>query len=113
MARNNEMTKLGEVAEVMLEGSSALKGMRICISGHLGRPRKDIAALITGAGGIFHDNVKYDTTHLLTNQDWNANSVQGKSSKFLDAKRFRVKVINESTFYDMLTTAPTTGVEKW
>ena len=111
MARVNEMTDMAEVASVMLDSSTALKGKKICITGHLGKTRDEIVKLIESAGGVFHDGIKWDTTHLLTNADWNANSVHGQlggkkvSSKFEKARRQGIKIINERQFYDLLVAA--------
>lgn len=111
MARVNEMTDMAEVASVMIDSSSVLRGKKICITGHLGKTRGEIVKLIESAGGEFHDSIKWDTTHLLTNEDWNANTVHGRaggkkvSSKFEKARRQGVKVINEKAFYDLLIAA--------
>ena len=102
MARINEFTDLATIAEVM-EIEGVLKGKRICITGHLGRPRKDIVKLIEMAGGEFHDSVKWNTTHMLTNGDWNPNSTTGKvSSKYTKARQYGVDFINEKQFYNIL-----------
>jgi NAD-dependent DNA ligase len=101
MARINEFTSLGEIAEVMAD-SSSLRGMRIAITGHLGRPRADVARIIEMAGGVFQDRVAGDTTHLLTNSDWSEGSVFGKSTKYMKAKRMGVRMISEKDFYDIL-----------
>lgn len=111
MARTNEMSQLADVAAVMLESNTALRGKKICITGHLGKTRAEIAKLIEDAGGEFHSSVKWDTTHLLCNEDWNANSVTGSlkgkavSSKFEKAKKQGIRVINEAEFYAILVAA--------
>ena len=84
----------------------ALKGRRICISGRLGKTRDEIVKLIEDAGGTFHDTIKSDTTHLLTNADWTKNSINGKGSSKLDkARRWGVRIISEKEFFAMLTAA--------
>ena len=100
--RINEFTDLATIAEVM-EIQNTLKGMRIAISGHLGRNRQDVVKIIEMAGGVFHDSVKINTTHLLTNQDWTAGSTVGKvSTKFEKARRLGIKMITEKDFYDQI-----------
>jgi NAD-dependent DNA ligase len=102
MARNNEFTKLADVVEVMEVPVGCLKGKRICITGHLGKPRQEIARIIEQGGGIFHDTVKYDTTHLLTNADWTTTK-GSTSSKYQKARSYGCKFINEAEFFAMLT----------
>lgn len=106
MARVNAMTDMSVIAEVM-EVRDAFKGMKICITGHLGRKREDIVKLIESGGGVFHDNIKaWNTTHLLTNADWTKNSINGKvSGKFAKAQQYRIKIISEQQFYDMMLAA--------
>jgi len=104
--RVNEYTNLAEIAQVM-EIRNVLQGKRICVTGHLGRPRQEIAKIIGMADGVFHERIQYDTTHLLTNADWNAGSTAGKvSSKFIKAQKNGVKFINEKDFYDLLCSGP-------
>ena len=106
MARTNEMSQMADVAAVMLDDSTALRGKRICISGHLGKTRDEIVKLIEDAGGTFHDTIKSDTTHLLSNADWTKGSINGKvSSKFDKARRWGVRIISEKDFFAMLTAA--------
>ena len=107
MARINEFTSLGEIAEIM-EISGTLTGKKICVTGHMGRKREDIKKLIKMAGGEFHDSVKWNTTYLLTNSDWTPGSTNGKvSSKFVKAQRQGIKFISEQVFYDMLCASQT------
>lgn len=96
--RHNEFTEMPKIATVMVE-EKKLKGMRICITGHLGATRAEIEELITTLGGYVEKNVTYSTTHLLTNQDWNDGS---KSSKFQKAKEYGVKLITEAQFYELI-----------
>ena len=109
MARVNSFTDMADVALVM-EVRDAFKGMRICISGHLGRKRDDIVQIIEMGGGTFHNKiVRWSTTHLLTNADWSKNSVEGgKSSKYREAMSAGVKMLSEQEFYDMLCRAEAT-----
>jgi NAD-dependent DNA ligase len=100
--RVNEFTNLADIAQVM-EIQGVLTGKRICITGHLGRPRIEIIRIIEMAGGEFHDTIRPTTSYLLTNSDWNAGSTAGKvSSKFARARKNGVKIIDEKQFYDML-----------
>ena len=96
--RHNEFTEMPKIATVMVE-EKKLKGMKICITGHLGAPRKEIEEMIVTLGGQVNGNVTYDTTHLLTNQDWNDGA---KSSKFIKAKGYGVKLITEAQFYELI-----------
>ena len=104
MARKNSTTNFIDVVTVMEVHGKPLKGMRICITGHLSTPRPEWVKLIEQAGGVFHKSVAYDTTHLCTNSDWNEGSINGKvSSKYEKAQRYRIKIINEQTLLDLLT----------
>jgi len=103
MARINDKTDLLDVIAVMEPEGKPLKGMRICITGHLAKPRPEVQELIRVGGGEVHETMKWDTTHLVTNQDWTANSIKGKvSSKFEKARRQGTKIINEQTLLDMI-----------
>ena len=112
MARNNETTALWTVIQVM-EVTGALKGERVCITGHVGLPREQIQGIIRQAGGEVHDSVKPDTTILVSNGDWTATTVGErngvkKSSKMLKAEennkwgRVRTKIISEEMFCQLL-----------
>lgn len=100
MARINEFTDMATIVEVM-EIFNVLRGRSICISGHLGRPRKEIVDIIERAGGIFHSSIKYTTDFLLTNADW-TNTANGVASKYQKATKKGVKIINEKDFYDLI-----------
>lgn len=105
MARVNEKTDLIDMIEVMEVEGKPLRGMRICITGHLAKPRKEIEKLIEEGGGQFHSSIKYNTTHLLTNADWTKNSVDGVSSKFAKAKQYGCKIISEEQFLALLASS--------
>lgn len=102
MARVNDKTDLIDLVEVMEIEGKPLARMRICISGHLAKPRAEIVRLIEQSGGRFHPSINYNTTHLLTNEDWTANSVSGTSSKFKKARRLGVAIISEEQLLSML-----------
>ncbi len=111
MARINEFTDLGLIAEILeVEGSLTRKRygreypLVFSISGHLGRPRKDMIALIAQAGGEFRATPSRDyTDFLITNNDWNKGSTHGRlSAKVRKAQRAGVPIISEQEFYDML-----------
>lgn len=112
MARlKSEMADMAVVAEIM-EVTNAFKGKRFSITGHLGRPRNEIAALIEKAGGVFEKEPRWGTTYLITNQDWSAETVvSGASRKLLKAKQNGVKILSEKAFYDMLIANGISGVE--
>ncbi len=102
MARHNERTDLIDIIEVMEISGEPLKHMRICITGHLAKPRNEIIKLILLSGGQFHKTVSRDTTHLLTNEDWG--SVNSVSKKFAKARQYGVKIITEDQFLDLIST---------
>lgn len=98
MARVNEFTNLAEVLLVM-EPEKKLKGIGFSITGHLGRPRKDIISIIEMAGGHFEKTVNWGVRYLITNEDWTNKT---ESIKFRKAERNGVKIISEAEFYALL-----------
>ena len=98
------MTDLATVVEV-LEVEDVLKEKRFSITGHLGKPRKDIVRIIEQAGGYFDKTPTHNTDYLITNLDWNEGSTvtKGASRKLLKAKALGVKIISEKQFFEMLT----------
>ena len=103
MARTNETTNFLEIVSVMEITGKPLKGMRICVTGHLSLPRDRWVEIIEQAGGTFHKSVAYNTTHLCTNADWTQGSINGKvSSKYEKAQRFGVKIISEQDLLDLI-----------
>lgn len=113
MARKNDHTDLWNVIVVM-EVTGALKGERVCITGHVGLPRKQIQDIVVQAGGQVHEDVHSDTTILVSNGDWTATTLASgpggkKSSKMVKAEannrywgRPRTKIISEETFCNMI-----------
>jgi NAD-dependent DNA ligase len=103
MARINSMTNMATIIEIM-EVGNALKGKRFSITGHLGRPRKEIVAIIEQAGGYFDKSPVWGTNYLITNLDWNEGSTvtKGASRKLLAAHDKGIKIINEAKFYEMI-----------
>lgn len=112
MARKNEKSDLATVIQVM-EVTGALQGERICITGHLGLPRKEIQGIIRQAGGRVDETVHSDTTILVSNGDWTAmtvGEVNGvkKSSKMIKAEennqwgRTRTRIMSEEAFYQLI-----------
>jgi len=103
MARVNENTPMALVVEIM-EVRNALKGKRFSITGHLGRPRKEIVAIIEQAGGHFDKTPVWGTNFLISNLDWNAGSTvrKGASRKLLAAQEKGIKIISEAKFYEMI-----------
>ncbi len=104
MARKTDATDLWIVVQV-LEVTGALTGEKICITGHLSLPRKQIQDIIRQAGGIVHEDVHGDTTLLVSNGDFTAVNLVGgkKSSKMLKAEKnnqyhVRTKIISEEMF---------------
>ena len=110
MARKNDTTDILDMIAVMEPEGRPLKGMRICITGHLAKPRKEWNDIIIAAGGIVQDGVKYDTTHLVTNEDWTTGSIKGKvSSKYAAAQRQRTKIISEQALLDIIIKGDTSA----
>jgi NAD-dependent DNA ligase len=102
MARNNQMTGMAEVVEVM-EPNATLKGMTFCMTGHLGKPRAEIQQMIIAAGGQVSSSLTRYVTHLITNEDWTATTVGGAgSSKYQKARGYGTKIISEAKFYEMI-----------
>jgi NAD-dependent DNA ligase len=103
MARINEHTDMATIVEIM-EVRNALKGKRFSITGHLGRPRKEIVAIIEQAGGHFDKSPVWGTHFLITNKDWNKGSTitNGASRKLLAAHDKGIKIISEAKFYEMI-----------
>ena len=103
------MTNMADVVAV-LEPQDTLIGKSFCMTGHLGKPRHELQDLITKAGGRVQDRVTYDLDYLVTNEDWTASTVGKKgSSKYQKAKQYRVKIVNEETFFKMIGASPTDG----
>lgn len=98
MARVNEFTDLAEVILVM-EPERKLRGKAFSITGHLGRPRKDVIKIIEMAGGVFEKTVTWGVHYLVTNEDW---TNQSGSIKFRKAKDYGVMIISEADFYALL-----------
>jgi DNA ligase (NAD+) len=76
--------------------SQKLSGLTFCITGDLSMPRPKIIELIESHGGKFTSAVSQNTDYLLTNE------VDGKSSKFLNAKKLNIKIISENDFQKLL-----------
>jgi NAD-dependent DNA ligase len=101
MARTTDNTDVWKVLDVM-EITDALKGQRVCFTGHISLPRNQVQEIVRKAGGECHDSIKWNTTLLVTNKDWTANSVDGASSKFRKAQSNGTKIISEQKFIDYI-----------
>jgi len=116
MARINEMTDLATIAEVLeVENAFNQNGrpLTFAITGHLGRPRKDIINIIEQAGGRFEKTSRWGVNYLITNNDWTQGSVKGsKSNKLRKAEELGIKIIGEQQFYDMLMEG-STAADGW
>jgi BRCT domain type II-containing protein len=96
-----------------MEVGGALKGKRVSITGHLGRPRKDIVSIIERAEGRYDETPKCGTTYLVTNRDWTAKTQEkGASRKLIAAKQNGVKILSEQDFYDLIVANGTTLHDK-
>jgi DNA ligase (NAD+) len=104
MARNNSLTKLATVIDVLEPKPDSLRGKVVCITGHMGKPRHDVEELIRRAGGETSSDVAWNTNLLVSNQDWSAGTIgsKKKSSKQLKAERRGIRVISEKELYDMM-----------
>lgn len=97
------MSRLAEVHEVLEPDGTTLKGKSFSITGHLGKPRKQIVSLIEAGGGEFHKEPSWNTQYLITNLDWSEGTVKGGASKKLEkAVRNGTKIIAETKFFEML-----------
>lgn len=102
MARKNDLSDMWCVVEVM-EVTEAFRGKSFSITGHLGRKRDDIVSIIETAGGSFHKQPDWNTTYLITNRDWTAETVRnGASKKLIRAQERGTKIISEATFCNLL-----------
>lgn len=112
MARKNEKSDLATVIQVM-EVTGALHGQRVCITGHMGLPRKEIQRIISQAGGQVHEDVHSDTTILVSNNDWTAQTLKDdgkgnkKSSKMIKAEQnnrwgSKTQIMSEDEFYQLI-----------
>ena len=73
-----------------------LSGLTFCITGDLSMPRPKFIELMESHGGKFSSAVSQNTDYLLTNE------TDGKSSKFLTAKKLNIKIITENDFQKLL-----------
>jgi NAD-dependent DNA ligase len=87
----------------VMDVTNALKGQRVCFTGHLGLARHELVRIIEKAGGECHDDVKSHTTILVTNRDFTKGTVSGnKSNKIRKAEQYRVKILSEQQFIDLI-----------
>lgn len=108
--RKNETTQMLDVIAVMEPTGKPMRGMRICITGHLSKTRPEWAVLIEQAGGEFHSTMKWNTTHLCTNADWN--NIKGKvSSKYQKALNMGAKIVDEQFLLNLIVQADTEASE--
>ena len=83
-----------EAEEVIEEAEGPLTGQTFCITGTLGRPRKEIALMIKAAGGKVVSTVSGKLDHLVA-----GNSAGSKLDK---ANRLSVNVLSEASLEAML-----------
>ncbi len=88
------------LAEVTLKDQRTkvqkLSSFSFAITGTLSQPRQKIMELIENNGGKVLSSVTQNTDYLISNES-NSNS-----SKFVDAKKFGIQIINEEEFNKML-----------
>lgn len=73
-----------------------LDGIVICFTGKFKCPRKSMESMVIENGGEVSSIVTKRTSYLVTND------LNRKSDKILYAKKFKVKIITESEFYQLL-----------
>jgi len=82
--------------------STEFKGKRICLTGTMSLDRKDVARVITLAGGTWDENMK-PGTHFLVVGDTGAHGVTAKLSQ---ARTLGVTILDENEFAQRLTAVP-------
>lgn len=104
MAKQNESSDILNVMAVNEDTSTALRGRRVCFTGHMGMTRDEMSKFIEAHGGWVHDGIKGDTNLLVTNREWNKGSTitEKKSSKLIKAERQGVRVVSEKDLLDMV-----------
>lgn len=104
MAKQNESSDILTVMAINEDTSSALRGKRVCFTGHMGMTRDEMSKFIEAHGGQVHDGIKGNTNLLVTNRDWNKGSTitEKKSSKLIKAEQQGVKIISEKELVDMV-----------
>jgi len=76
--------------------NGSLKGLKICITGTLSKPRKDYEKAILAAGGELAEDVTKNTHILVTNDP------SSGSSKLKNAAKHGTKVISEAELEKLL-----------
>jgi NAD-dependent DNA ligase len=104
MAKNNESTAILNVMALNEDTSEALRGKRVCFTGHMGMTRAEMTKFIQDHGGEVHDGIKWNTNLLVTNRDWNKGSTitEKKSSKLIKAEQQGVKVVSEKELIEIV-----------
>lgn len=82
-------------SEPKIERSGVLAGVRVCVTGTLGRPRSEIQAAVEAAGGVFDKTVKKGTNFLVAGADVGA-------TKLKDAAKKGTRVIDEAALERLL-----------
>jgi DNA ligase (NAD+) len=77
--------------------SASVKGLKICITGALSKPRKDYEKAILAAGGELAEDVTKNTNILVTNDP------HAGSSKLKNAAKHGTKVISEADLIKLLS----------
>ena len=85
-----------ETRQWHVSANKKLSNLSFAITGTLFKPRQKIVELIENNGGKVLSSVTQNTDYLISNES-NSNS-----SKFVDAKKFGIKIINEEEFNKML-----------
>lgn len=79
-----------------LSMNKKLSNLSFAITGALSQPRQKIVEIIENNGGKFHSSVSQNTNYLINNE------LESNSSKFINAKKFGTKIINEEDLNKML-----------
>jgi BRCT domain type II-containing protein len=85
---------------------NSIKGLKVCITGSLSRPRKEYQQLIIKASGEFVDEVSKSTDILVTNEP------NSGSSKLKKAKEYGTKIISENELDYLLVSTPSDPVKE-
>ncbi|HQI13382.1 MAG: NAD-dependent DNA ligase LigA [Candidatus Shapirobacteria bacterium] len=85
-----------ETRQWHVSANKKLSNLSFAITGTLFKPRQKIVELIENNGGKVLSSVTQNTDYLISNES-NSNS-----SKFVNAKKFGIKIINEEEFNKML-----------
>lgn len=100
LENESEMRSLVENGIIKIESSDngKLSGMSFCFTGELKRmKRQDAEVLVKQNGGSVKSSVTKDLTYLVTND------TESGSSKNVKARKFGIKIIDEESFFNLMS----------